>query len=93
MNLFMSHLSYPLPISAYEPQDHPQGEAIRIKRPVADPQAMGIMPGMEGDLQFDDGSMHRIRISEHWTLHQAGGELRIGIETMLPITVTESEIS
>ncbi len=82
MHLLITHLAYPLPVVGYDRPDHPQGEAIRIMRPTSDPQSLGMVPGMEGDLEFDDGNIHHIRISELWTFHQAGGQLRIRIETL-----------
>ncbi len=82
MHLIMIHLPYPLPVMAYDSPDHPQGEAIRIERPTHDPQSLGLMPGMEGNLEFDDGGVQRIRISELWTSHHAGGELRIRIQSL-----------
>lgn len=85
MKLVLKHLPYPLPVLAYEPPIHPHGEAIRITRPTADPQSLGVVPGMEGDLEFDDGSIRRIRIGKLWTSHHAGGELRIGIESLPPV--------
>ena len=82
MHLNLQHLPYPLPITSYEPPTHPHGEGIRIIRPTADPQSIGLMPGMEADLSFDDGSVRRIRIGERWISDHAGGELRISIEAI-----------
>ena len=82
MHLLIPHLAYPLPVIAYDPPDHPQGEAIRIERPTHDPQSLGLMPGMEGDLEFDDGHAQHISISELWTSHHAGSELRIRVHTL-----------
>lgn len=82
MHLTLKHLHHPLLITGYEPPTHPHGEAIRIVRPTADPQSIGLVPGMEADLAFDDGSVRRIRIGQRWTSDHAGGELRISIESI-----------
>jgi hypothetical protein len=79
LTLSLTHLAYLLPVVAYEPPGHPDGEAIRILLPVADPKSLGLMPEMEGDLRFDDGTVLRIRIGSSWTVGQAGGEVRIPI--------------
>ncbi len=79
LTLSLSHLAYPLPVVAYEPPGHPDGEAIRILLPVADPKSLGLMPEMEGDLRLGDGTVLRIRIGTAWTTAKAGGEVRIPI--------------
>ena len=86
MRLHIQHIHFPLPVISYEPAEHPHGEAIRIRMPAADPKGLGVVPGMEGDLEFDDGSLRRIRLGKRWTLHQTGSEVRIRITT-LPVSV------
>ena len=49
---------------------------------MVDPQSLGVSPGLECDLEFDDGSIRRIRIGKSWTSQQAGGEVRIGIQEL-----------
>lgn len=82
MHLNLRHVPYPLPVIAYEPPSHPHGEAIRILRPTADPQSINLVPGMEADLSFDNGSIRHIRIGKRWTSDHAGAELRISIESV-----------
>lgn len=81
LTLSLGHLAYPLPVVAYDPAGHPDGAAIRILLPVADPKSLGLMPEMEGDLRLQDGTVLRIRIGTSWTIGKAGAEVRIPIVT------------
>ncbi len=80
MRLFISHLRFALPIFAYDPPGDPQGEAIRVRVPASDPKGIGLVPGMEGDLEFDDGTIRRIKIGNRWSAQHEASELRIQVD-------------
>lgn len=81
MRLNLPSIRTAIPILSYCTGDDPHGEAIVVRVPSNDPRALGIVPGMEGDLEFDDGRHRRIRIGKRWrTVHQ-GQDLRITISS------------
>ncbi len=85
MRLTIIHLRHPIPVAAYDPPEHPHGEAIAIRVPAADPKQIGIVPGMEGDLELDDGSVRRIKIGKKWTADGEAGTVRIEIATLTAV--------
>ena len=67
MRLTTSHIRFPLPISFYKPPEHTEGEAVGIRMPAADPQSLGLVPGMEGDVEFADGRLIHVQIGKRGT--------------------------
>ena len=81
MKLHLKHLHFPIPIVAYDPPEHAQGEAIIIRVPISDPKSIGIVPGMEGDLEDDEGRRRHLRIGKKWRSLRHGQELRMDVST------------
>ena len=81
MRLSIPSFRIAIPVLSYAPVDDPHGEAIVVRVPSNDPRAIGIVPGMEGDLEFDDGRHQRIRIGKRWRTVHKGEHLRIAVCT------------
>jgi hypothetical protein len=92
MHLTLSHLRFPLPVAAYDTRHHSEGEAIWIRVPTADPKELSLTPGMEGDLEFDDGRKMRIKIGETWSAPADGAELRIPVQELLPVVSNAASV-
>ncbi len=81
MKLHLKHLHFSIPIVSYDPPEHAHGEAIIVRVPTTDPKSIGIVPGMEGDLEDDDGHIRHIRIGKKWRALRHGQELRMSVST------------
>lgn len=79
MRLSIPSFRIAIPVLSYAAPDDPHGEAIVVRVPSNDPRAIGIVPGMEGDLEFDDGRHQRIRIGKRWRTVNKGENLRIAV--------------
>lgn len=85
MKLHLKHLHFTIPIVAYDPPEHAQGEAIIVRVPTTDPKSIGIVPGMEGDLEDEDGTRRHIRIGKKWRALRHGQELRMSVSSAVVV--------